>query len=57
MRIDDSGKKAVIHASVPEELAQGLKAVAEAADRSLSAELRRAVAEHLAQHERKDGNA
>lgn len=51
MSIDDSGKRTIIHASVPEELAQGLKAIAVAQDRSLSAELRRAVAEHIAQHE------
>jgi hypothetical protein len=51
MRIDDSGKRAIIHASVPAKLAEGLKALAVAQDRSLSGELRRAVAEHLHRHD------
>ena len=55
MDITDGDKRAVIHASVPAELARGLKALAAAEDRSVSAELRRAVAEHIAAHEREDG--
>ena len=55
MNIDPDSTKVVLHATVPEELARGLKAIAEAEDRSVSAELRRAVAEHLRRAaERKD---
>lgn len=51
MSNDDNGKRAVLHASVPESLARELKAVAVSEDRSLSGQLRVAVAEHIARHE------
>jgi hypothetical protein len=51
MSIDPDNTKSVLHASVPEAMAAQLKALATAQDRSVSAELRRAVAEHIRQHE------
>jgi CopG-like RHH_1 or ribbon-helix-helix domain, RHH_5 len=47
-------KRAVVHAVVPAELLEQFKRVAVAEDRSLSAQLRKAIAEHIDQRERSE---
>ena len=54
MEKQDERRRRVISAQVPDELAHRLERLAAEADRSLSGEVRRALAEHVAQADEVD---